>query len=225
MVICLNTTYQDHHPNHYLPFLENGADVVIWNPTEVTPRKYKGDLLKLLRVLKRDHPQAEIALKTYCANSDPAIGAAADVGFPVHLIVDRGHGNAYKLARSLTFFAGLRLVRRILRKEYDCRGIEKIERVRGKILFLTPRGGDQMMDVRQGNLTRDLAARIGATPCFIPGDHWSKWGVSAYRQAFTFLKSVGVISEERLDEKAYPDPLPPSFFKGKCLPCLIHSSC
>jgi hypothetical protein len=35
LVVCLNKTYQAHHPKHWEPFLENGADIVLWNPTKL----------------------------------------------------------------------------------------------------------------------------------------------------------------------------------------------
>jgi hypothetical protein len=226
VVICLNTTYLDHHPHHYLPFLENGADVLLWNPGgDVTPKHYEADLLKVLQAVHAEKPEATLALKTYCANTDPAISAASQCDFPVHLMVDRGHGDACALARSITLFAGCRWVEKILEKDFVCGGLQKIEQIRGRILFMRPQGGDQMMDDKRENFTAQLAQRVGGVVEWIPGDHWSKWGKTAYGHAFRFLRSVGIVSDEQINEGQYPDPLPPSFFKQHCLPYLIKTAC
>ena len=224
LVICLNTTYQDHHPRHWLPFLENGSDIVLWNAKGTTPKEYEANLITVLHALRREKPQAKIALKTYCANTDPAISAAASMNFPIPLIIDRGHGDALSLARSVTIFAELPFVQRILKKDFVCGGINKIQNLTGPILFLTPKYGDQMMDSKRGNLTKALA-RPGSKIKLIPGDHWSKWGKTAYRQALRFLESEQLASGHHFDKNAYKDPLPPSFFKRHCLPLLIKTPC
>lgn len=225
VVICLNTTYQDHHPRHYLPFLENGADVVLWNPTDITPKTYEAELASLLRSLHQEHPASAIALKTYCAGSDPALSAAASLSFPVHLIIDRGHGDTSALVGFLTILAKIPFIHEILKTTFSCNGAEKIHTLRGRLLFMTPASGDQIMDYRGGNLTRDLARRVNEVAKIIPGDHWAKWGKTAYTHALQFLHTLNIVSQVALNETTYPDPEPPSYFKQNCLPYLIKSPC
>ncbi len=56
LVVCLNTTYQDRHPKHWALFLENGADVVLWNPTQLGPKAYSQDLGSVLNALRESNP-------------------------------------------------------------------------------------------------------------------------------------------------------------------------
>ncbi len=223
VVICLNTTYVDHHPKHYIPFLENGADVVLWNPTEVIPCVYQEDLACVLRRLKQLNPEQRIAIKSYCASTDPAIGAAASVNFPVTLIVDRGHGDVFSLARSNTAFAGCGCVTEILREDYDCGGKDKIASLQGRVLLLTPEV-DQVMSFGTRNFTQELHKQAPQTVLEnIPGDHWAKWGKTAYRTALRFLHQDGILSSIKVPN--FPDPHPPTFWDRTIMPWLVKAWC
>lgn len=66
LVYCINTTYQNHHPRHFVPFLNNGANVVVWN----------ADLTQLihfvLRALRQQNPDRSITVFGHCMVTDPS---------------------------------------------------------------------------------------------------------------------------------------------------------
>jgi len=226
LVCCLNHRYQKSHPRHIEPFLQRGADVVLWNPTGMCPRSFGEDLTNILRKLRHDNPAAVIALKTYCASSDPAIKAAAELDDPnIHVIVDRGHGDVQTLASSHTGLANLPLVKRILSRDFDCEGRDKIDQVRGRMLFLTPKDVDQVMDYGVKNLTRELYTKRPHASLLelSPQDHWSSWGAPTYNKVLDFLANVGVVQNHYapVDKAAYPVPEAPSCFKRKVVPPLM----
>lgn len=228
LVLCLNTTYQDHHPSHWEPFYENGADILLWNPTKLGAVSYSKELSCLLKCLREKNPHQEIAVKTYCASTDPGISAVADQKDPkIHLIVDRGHGDIYKLARSFTIFAQISIVRAVLKESFDCEGIRKIENVSGRILFITSEI-DQIMDCRKkGNLTRDLhVIKPDQTLLALEEhDHWSDWTFTTYNTVLGFLKESGIVCSDfnQVQEVLFPRSLPPSRFKKECVPVLTKT--
>lgn len=227
LVICLNTTYEDHHPRHWLPFLERGADIVLWNPTQPLPRVYEQDLTAVLRTLHEKNPDQVVGIKSYCASTDPAISAAASMPFPVHMIIDRGHGDAHALAESYSCFAKCRLVHHILAREYACAGIERITALQGRVQFFSSEV-DQIMEIGEDNLTYQLAALVNQQDAVevLSGDHWDKWGVTAYSKAFAFLNSVGLLGDTQpVNVQDYPDPAPPSWCAGTLLPVLMKTWC
>ncbi len=230
-VLCLNTTYQDHHPSRWEPFLQSGADVLLWNPTKLGPVSYSKDLSAILNSLRQKKRDQQIAVKTYCASSDPAIRAVADQEDPkMHLIIDRGYGDVCQLARSFTILAALPLVRSVLKETFDCQGVDKIQKVRGKILFLTPNQGDQVMDYKaHKNLTRDLHAKRSDQPLIKldSSDHWSDWGSTTYNDVLKFLAELNVVNKNynRLEIGQFPNPVLPSWFKQECVPILIKTPC
>ncbi len=228
IVICLNTTYQDHHPHRWLPFLQNGADIVLWNPTRLGGVAYSNELASVLHILKNANPDQTLIVKTYCASSDPAIKAVAELSDDrVHLIIDRGYGDVQQLARSFTVFANLPMVKALLSEKFDCKGIEKIQAVNGQILFLIPREVDQVMDYGTGcNLTLDLAHLRGdATVLRAVQDHWSDWGFQTYDAVLGFLARLGVVCPDfqPTDPAEFPEPPPLSYFSKECVPCLTKS--
>ena len=228
VVICLNTTYQDHHPRHWQPLIENGADVLLWNPTGKTPVTFSNDLTALLQKLRTEKPTQVIAVKSYCASADPAIAAVDRMEDPnIHQIIDRGHGNAQKLARSMTLFAGLGFVKEVIREEFDCQGIDRIHRIQGRSLFMTPRLGDQVMDCGATNLTRELYEQTrGQTLVELePHDHWSKWDHVAYDQVLTFLSEIGVVKSDFTSTapERFPRIETPGCFKRTCIPILTKA--
>ena len=228
VVICLNTTYQDHHPRHWQPLIENGADVLLWNPTRKTPVNFADDLTALLQKLRTEKPTQVIAVKSYCASADPAIAAVDRMEDPnIHQIIDRGHGNAQKLARSITLFAGLGFVKEVIQEEFDCHGIDRIHRIQGRSLFMTPHLGDQVMNCGATNLTKELFEQTrGQTIIELDRhDHWSKWDHVAYDQVLTFLSEIGVVKSDFTStaSERFPSIEAPGCFKRSCIPILIKT--
>jgi hypothetical protein len=225
VVICLNTTYQDHHPRNWMPYLENGADVLMWNPTQNSPIDYSDELSEILKKLRQENPDQVIAVKSYCASTDPAIRAVdLQNDGAIHLIVDRGHGNAQKIARSMSLFAGLWFVKEVINEKFDCHGIDRIGRIQGRSLFMSPVNGDQMMDCGVENLTRDLYEQTrGQTFVELtPHDHWSNWDNHTFHEVLKFLANLGVV-RSNFSEANLPEIETPGCFARKCIPLLTKA--
>ncbi|MBP7074341.1 MAG: hypothetical protein KBA81_03035 [Rhabdochlamydiaceae bacterium] len=228
LVLCLNTTYQDHYPSHWEPFLKNGADILLWNPTKLGTVSYSKELSCLLKYLREKKPDQEIAVKTYCASTEPGISAVADQKDPkMHLIVDRGHGDVYKLARSFTIFADLSIVQAVLKENFDCEGISKIKEINGRILFITPEI-DQIMDYgKKENLTRDLHC-VKSDQALIElkeQDRWSHWTFTTYNDVLGFLAQWGIIRANfnQVQEAQFSSSQPVTYFKKRCVPALTKT--
>ena len=229
LVLCLNTTYQDHHPSRWEPFLQNGADILLWNPTKLGTISYSKDLSCILRYLRAQNRDQQIAIKTYCASSDAGISTLADQkDSKMHLIVDRGHGDVCNLARPFTILANLSIVQTVLTETFDCKGISKISEITGRILFLTPDQVDQVMDYgKKGNLTRDLHV-VKSDQSLITlreQDHWSDWTFTTYNKVLEFLAETGVVSSNfnPVQEEKFPSSKPLTCFKKECIPVLTKT--
>lgn len=229
IVFALNTSYQDFHPRHYEPLLANGADVVLWNPTVLEGKQFAEDLSTIIQTLKAKDPHQKIAIKSYCASVDPAIAVAADMNDPnISLIVDRGWGDVEQMARSFTVVSKLPIAKRVLKEKFDCKGIDKITTVKGKILFLAPRfKEDQAMYWRGRNLTYELRAKRPQDQFFelAQSDHWTKWNFVTYNRVQKFLSENGIIAPkyEEVGENLFPNRTAPSFFGRYVLPILTKS--
>jgi hypothetical protein len=233
IVLALNTSYQDHAPKYYEPFLDRGADVVVWNPTSLTPRQYEEDLIAVLQKLRSLNPHQKIVIKSYCASSDPSISAAAALDDEnIDLIIDRGHGNAGKLARSFTNLVDHPLWKKVIDQHFSCRGEEKISLVKGTILFISSEG-DQLMNCQEENLThrlyqlrqiagksRDIFFKI------FQGDHWTLWDAAVYNFVLQFLSSHAIISHSytQVQENDFPTRHA-SFYKRSILPLFMKIGC
>lgn len=200
IVICLNRDYRDHHPKHWEPFIENGSDVVLWNPTNLLPIQYEQDLVTILTALNNRNPNQIIALKAYCASGDPAISAASRVNFPVHTILDRTHGDAYSLIRSFSILSGFCWIYTIIKEYFCCHGINKINTLQGRTLILISLY-DEMMSWGNHHLSVDLANRANklSQTIFIHEDHWTNWGNSTYKEVLQFLQTHQIVGSTNLD--------------------------
>lgn len=230
LVYCINTTYQNHHPRHFAPFLNNGADVVVWNANlaGLTPKNYSRDLTFVLKALRKQNPEQSIAVMGHCMVTDPIISAVSSINDSnIHLIVDRGYGDATSLATALTPLSRIPLIQRILREDCDCQGIEKIKDIGGKILFIFAGTGDQIMDYGWGkNFTQDLAKKRKHHFDAIVlkgGDHWSAWDYPTYSRVLKFLFEVRVTQKEPFELNTYdhPDATSPSYLKRKYVQCAL----
>lgn len=145
----------------------------------------------------------------------------------IHLIVDRAHGNATSLASALSPLSRIPLIRRILKEDCDCQGIEKIRDIAGRILFIFAGNGDPMMDYGYGkNFTQDLQRRRKHNFDRIVlkgGDHWSPWDYPTYLRVLKFLFQVQVAQQEpfMLDSNNFPPATSPSYLKRKYIQCTL----
>lgn len=220
IVHALTRSAQRLLPQNY-EHLKEAADVVLWNPSKKTAKQYEEDLNEVITKVRNLHPNKKIAIIARCATVDPTISVAAKQNDPnISLILDRGYGNVLKLARSLTIFSKLPLIRNILQKEFNCEGEKKIANIPGPILF-TYSENDQLLG---GNLMKDLIEARGNHPVdrgieLENSDHWTPWSQTTHQKIHDFL---GI----KANVDAFPmrhDP--PSFFKRKILPIFIQSWC
>ena len=237
IVLALNTTPFDHHPKHYEHYLKNGADVVLWKQTARYSTQYAQDLLSVIKSLKVHKPDQKIAIKAYCAGVDPSISVAAELKDPnLLLLLDRGQGNAQRLAESQSILAKTSLVRSVVREKFSCEGINKIGAVPGRIAFTAPPAkDDQCMHYARGkkNFNWDLKeARQKAgrkDDAFIVlegGDHWTRWPASVHNKIYKFLSENEIIAPHYTPatDHLFPPPKPPTFWSRKIMPLLIKSS-
>jgi hypothetical protein len=234
IVLALNSTYVDRNPRHYTPYLDNGADVVLWNQTTLTTTQYAKDLFSVLKALKAHNPDQKLCVHSYCASVDPALSAAAELNDPnVSIVADRGQGDVLTLAKSQTIIARLGVVQQVLKDKFFCDGIHKIRDVPGPIAIIAPpTGDDQCMQYAWGtkNLTHDLHhARQRDGDAFIlfqGGDHWMGWNADIHNRVNEFLKENGIIAPDYTPatEKAFPTKEQPSFWQRRIMPLLAFKS-
>jgi hypothetical protein len=236
ILMALNTSYQDHHPRHYEHYLQNGADVVLWNPTALKGKQVAEDLTALLKKLKSTNPVQKIVVKTYCASAEPGIAAVAALDDPdISLIVDRGYGDIGRLVRSFTFLSQMPLVKRILREQFACNGLSKVKDIKGRVLFVAPAlKEDQMMHWKGRNLTYELfesrlrSWRDGDELLLLKdADHWTPWNAAFCNQVNEFLKKNGIIAADYtpVSSQVVPDTVAPSCFKRYIVPVLSKGWC
>jgi hypothetical protein len=235
VILALNTSFQNQRAKHFDFYLENGADVVLWNPTALSGQTYAHDLGCVIETLKKRTPTQKIAIKSYCASVEPAIAAVATRDDPsISLIVDRGYGDIFKLARAHTVVSLLPCVQRVLKESFSCDGIGKIASIQGEVLFLAPeKGHDQVMKYGKGNnLTYDLfearRAKIPKQqePILLPNsDHWTKWSAATHNKVNGFLERIGILHPKPAEATAprFPTPTAPSWAKLHCFPLATKS--
>ncbi len=242
VVFAETTSYQDrlHHslPQKYKHFLDCGSDIVLWNPTERKSNQYAQDLLSVLKRVKQRCPHQKIVVKGHCASVEPAIAAASGLNdSSISLILDRGYGDAWELARSFTILTKLPLISRIIQTHFSCGGMEKLRTFPGKIIFIAPMDptADQivywqgknftyaMYEHRQCyHFTRDVFIKLGEE-----SDHWSPWNAYEYQQITEELRRIGVVSNRLISSipGTYPARAQRNSFNKVCLPFLAKAWC
>lgn len=236
LVFALTEPFQKFNPRYYRHLLKDGADIVLWNPTQPTAVDYARDLQKVLKKLKESKPEQRIAVKAYCMPVQSAIWAVSSFqDSSISLILDRGFGKVQELARSITLFANQALCRRKISEKFDVNSHSHIQRCAGNVLFLAPeRDSDQLLCYGKGkNFTYDLyesrrakGRRFGDRWITLPnGDHWSKWDYRTHNKVKDFLCKEGIITSGYcpVGEKLYPLQPPPSFFSRIIIPLLAKS--
>ncbi len=246
IVFAETTSYQDRldHglPSKYKHFLDRGAAIVLWNPTQLESKQYAQDLLAVLKKLKEQNPDQKITVKGHCATVEPAISAAADLSQELNtdsisLILDRGYADTFAFARSFTFLPKLPCIRRTIQNHFSCDGLQKLRTFPGKIIFIAPQDpkADQITYWAHKNLTYEmhaLRAHLGFyNDAFVKlgkaSDHWSSWNADEYNQIDAELLKVQTVVANYLEigSEAHPNRLPLTCFKKTCLPILSKAWC
>lgn len=203
VIFVLGKYYQSFSSRNYQHLLRDGADVVLFNPTEKNVGAMKEDLKTLVEELHRRNPDRKMLLHSYCVGTQAATAVAGEVaekGLTIPVIVDRGYLDALSLGKKVTPFARLPYSKRYIRKKCDAQVKDKINKHSGEMLFLTPeQGKDQLMHRRgkkERNMTRELMELHSGGHEMIElkeGDHWSSWSLDVHKQVRTFLQRMEIL--------------------------------
>ncbi len=243
LVFAETTSYQDRvHSDGSLPsqfqhFLDEGINVVLWNPSHsknIESKQYADDLLSVLKSLKEIKTK-HIAIKGYCATVEPVISAAVDSGLEnLSLILDRGFSNTRALARSFTPLSEIPWIAQMIQKRFSCNGENKLKRFSGNVIFVAPEdpAADQITSWKGRNLTYEMYhLRNGKDPLVLMDkdttDHWSPWHAGEYAAITSHLKKFGVIPEKASDApQGIPQKRPPlTLFQRTLYPWFVKTYC
>ncbi|OGN61645.1 MAG: hypothetical protein A3F40_00450 [Chlamydiae bacterium RIFCSPHIGHO2_12_FULL_27_8] len=233
MIIALNTTYQDHKPKHWDVFVENGFDIVLFNhsnPKQLTTKTFAADLSIVLKKVREEKPESQIVVKSYCQSTLPSISAVADMNDAnIHLICDRGYANPYEMTRSFSLMAKMRIVKAVIKDHFDLESDEKIKKIKGKVIFLTPdkKSLDQMVSFKGKNFTRELYEKTKHKNFLIElenSDHFTRWSKDTYNKILKIFKDNKIIEDfKKLGEKDVLTVYPIRFFNKYLLYFLVKS--
>lgn len=223
VVFTCTTHFLQLHPRNY-DYLKPSANVVLWNPSQPDPCQYQKDLQSVLKKIRKLNPNNKIIVQGHCAVVDPIIAATAALKDKnIDVILDRGYGDVYKLARSMTCFSNLPIIKTVLSKYFDCKGEKKIKDIKGKVLFIDS-NFDQITKWGKQNLMKELIYQRGyhkgdqVLKLLPNSDHWTRWHQATYQEVHAF------IGLPKLDISLFPkSPASRSFFSQYILPRLIHT--
>lgn len=210
IIYVLGKSYERFHPNNYDHLLEDGSDVVLFNPTQTTIKAMDADLKEIIKELKRRDPDQKLALHGYCIGAHVAGSVAADIAAgdvegikaeSLPTIIDRGYGDGYEVGEKITSSAKIPFVRKYINQDYNVGTLEKIGRHKGAMLFLAPRDGDDQMlhrKIKKGkihNFTKELFEKHHNAQWIEleNADHWTPWTIEVHNQVKEFLHKNGII--------------------------------
>jgi|GEM_PF-5239309 hypothetical protein len=225
VIFILARHYQNCHPKQYEYMLQEGWDVVLFNPSKTNSISMKNDFIALIEKLRANNPQGiKLAVHGYCIGAHAAAAGGAEIAEkqpenpPIAMILDRGFGDSNEAVENYMSIAKLPLFRNKIRAEYNLKAAEKVTKFAGKVLFTSPPSGkDQLMHCNNRNLTKELYDRFPlgnktwhvlpdtwdeAAKTNKPATHWSPWTKATQDVAIKFL-------HEYFDEdtKAKPEEL------------------
>lgn len=210
VVFVLSKHYQNLNPRNYQDMLDEGWDVVLFNPSKTTSKATAEDLKLLIARLKKDHPQTKLALSGYCIGAHVAASVGAELSTeenPIAVIVDRGFGDANEAVENFIGLAKLPPFKRRIKSEYNLSSPETTQKIReftGKALFLSPKAGkDRLMHCNNHNLTAELHEQFPADKSqyyvlpstwdkekekWVAATHWSGWDERTHTKVRNFLR-------------------------------------
>ena len=180
----------------------------------------------VLQTIRSLHPHKTITIFARCATVDATIAAASSLKDKhINLILDRGPGSGFKLARSLTVFSLIPIIKNLLLKYFDCGGENKIKQVKGKILFIRATH-DQLMTWGQKDLIKNLIKQRGISHkkdqviTLSHSGHWTPWDQKTAKKVYAFL------GLKRIHLGSFPKETPPlTAFSRSILPYCIQAWC
>lgn len=221
MIFVLNHQYQFFNRKNYEHLLNDGLDVVLFNPTELDFKTMDSDLKDLLNTLIEENPSMRPSVYGYCMGSHIAGNVASTYVIngkkEIPAIIDRGFLNTSELSKKINRLAEFSFVKKIINEKYDVGLKETISEHEGPLLLIScPQGKDQLMHRGSTiNLTQDISDRHtkGETVNYeIDGDHWSLKDADTWNGIKGFLKEKGILHENytKLTEEDFPKSKPGS---------------
>ncbi|MCH9626059.1 MAG: hypothetical protein S4CHLAM123_12490 [Chlamydiales bacterium] len=205
--------YQRFHHRNYEHLLKAGVNVVLFNPTELKTTTMAKDLLQIIR--KVEEQGKKVALYGYSIGAHAAAGAAVahseEDGIHIPVVVDRGYGNAQKLARALTVAIFAPGAKKAV-SEHDCALDKRADKHKTDMLFISPQFGDDFLmhsKRKKFDLSQELQqAHNHGEDAMIrlnPGKgHWAPLTEEAANKTIAYLKK----------HKIFPNNLEPKFAEG-----------
>jgi UDP-N-acetylglucosamine:LPS N-acetylglucosamine transferase len=243
IIFVLGKEYQGLNPRNFDHLLDDGADVILFNPSRNTAQVMASDLKTLIAELQKRNPEQKILLHGYSIGAHVATSVACDlamhadprkqVSLPV--IVDRGYGDGYSIAKKTTVISKIPYAKKYINKYYNNGTLEKIQNHKHKMLFLSPtEGDDQIMHMYEGkkiiNFTKNLHINHkNADDRFIElknADHWTQWTYDVHNKVKEFLKDQNIIRRDykKFDEKdtgGFPAKTTVPWFRRHLLPLFV----
>jgi hypothetical protein len=229
--------YQNSHPQNYAPYLEGGADVLLFNPSANTTTTMAADLKQLIEKLKEKNPDQKISIYGHCLAGHVAASVACDFNDPsVSFIFDRSFGDGYQLVEKVTPLAYIPFIASHIQNNFNLSTLQKIGNFKGRVLFIsTKQGKDHLLHTNTRNITREYfqlwsnnksAEHTQNAYIELPKGacHWSTLDLETQTRIDEFLKEEGIIATlPKLDPKAFHPPRPESYFNRNILPLFLRN--
>lgn len=246
IVFALAKDYQYFNPKNFDHLLEDGADVVLFNPTARNSITMASDLKTVIAELYRNNPNRKMCLHGCSIGAHVAAFVAADIasggakGMPalsIPLILDRGFGNSHEIVQKKNPIARIPYIKNYIKSVHNVDSLTKmVHHTAGMLLFSPKEGHDQLCHKtfwgsrRVVNYTRELANthQNGMTKYveLKGGDHWTSWTYKAQNQAKEFLKEHNIIQEgyrkfSETDTGGFPSQVKAPWGRVHLLPLII----
>jgi len=184
--------YTRLNPRNYEKYLENGYDVVLYDPTKIQMDATTADLQALILKVKHDDPDASISLYGFSIGGFIVMNAAKDMPKYIDAIIcDRGFSKPYQVANNI--FVLFKVFKSYIQSHGNIPNatLRKLPRT----LFLSPRQNEDFLThsrLFNRNLIRKMfTLRQNPQDTYIELDpgmgHWSRLGPGHQQAIVDFL--------------------------------------
>lgn len=206
VVYVLGKHYQDFHPQNFDHLLEDGADVILFNPSKSDTKTMAADLKEVIKELRKRNPEQKLMLHGYCIGAHVAASVAADIAAgaveglaaeSIPAIIDRGFEDAHEMGAHANGIAKLPFVKKYVNRYYNAKS-NSIREHTAPMLFVTPLEGDDQLNHRKSrNFTLEIMEHhttgMNQVVQLTDGDHWTAWSVNVHNKVKNFLAKQGII--------------------------------
>lgn len=206
VIFVLGKHYQDFHPQNYDHLLEDGADVILFNPSKKNTKVMEADLKEVIKEVRKRDPKQKLMLHGYCIGAHVAAAVASNIAAgevsglepeSIPAVIDRGFKDAQEVGAHSNRFVNLPFARKYVNRYYNAR-FSKMNAHNAPMLFVTPeKGGDQVNHKKNRDFTSEMMTEHNSEKDQVVllegGDHWSSWPVSVHNKVKKFLSKEGII--------------------------------